>query len=244
MHWKNLKLNWSYAVSELLIVVVGILIALAIDQWNDNRLERTEEVEAISRILVDVRSDLQFLEFRFKAIASKEKSLLRIRETLAGSSPSDPRSFLKDIVIGADFGWNQGLAQQSTYDDLLGSGKLGIIGDPEIRFQIATYYRYYEDEHNRIDERETDYPSMSYRLVPRNIISDENLGVVLDREIDAALSDEQIAELAAEILESPIKNHVTAEINLARFIYGVTLSTQRRASALAETLEEYQAALQ
>ncbi len=42
MLWRKFKLEWSYAVGELLIVVAGVLVALAIDQWNDQRLERQE----------------------------------------------------------------------------------------------------------------------------------------------------------------------------------------------------------
>ena len=40
MLWRKFKLDWKYAIGELFIVVAGVLLALAIDQWNERRLER------------------------------------------------------------------------------------------------------------------------------------------------------------------------------------------------------------
>ncbi len=244
MLWRKFKLDWSYAVGELLIVVIGVLIALAIDQWNDDRLERVEEVDAIARILADIQLDLQEFDFRLKAVSAKEESLLRVKANLAGGTPSDPEAFLDDIIAGADFGWNQGLARRSTYDNLLGSGKLGIIADSNIRSQISDYYRYYLDSHNRIDERETDYPKLSYQLVPRRIRASENEGVVWELEIESGLSDTQLNELVVLVRSSAIKHHVTAELNLARFIRGIELDLQGRAVSLISLLEEYQTNIQ
>ncbi len=242
MFWRKFRLDWSYAAGELLIVTTGVLIALAIDQWNDDRLERAEEVDAVSRILADIQMDLQDFDFRLKAIDAKEESLLRAQTVLEEGTPNDPNVFLRDIIVGADFGWNQGLARRSTYDDLLGSGKLGIIANPNIRSQIANYYRDYEDSHNRIDERETSYPQFSYQLVPRGISTRESEGVVWEREVESGLSDEQLSEIVALVQDSPIRNHVTAEVNLARFVRAITHDLQGQAVSLIKLLEEYRAA--
>lgn len=243
MFWRKFKLDWSYAVGELLIVVIGVLIALAIDQWNDDRLERLEEVDAVARILTDIQTDLQDFDFRLKAVDAKEESLLRVKAFLAGGAQIDPAAFLRDIVGGANFGWYQGLARRSTYDNLLESGKLGIIADSEIRSQISDYYRYYQDSHNRIDERETDYPALSYQLVPRTHTS-QNEGVVWEQEIESGLSDTQLNEIVALVQASAISDHVTAELNLARFILEIELDLQERAVSLISLLEEYQARIQ
>jgi hypothetical protein len=57
---------------------------------------------------------------------------------LAAPTRSDPRAFLEDVITGANFGWSQGLASRSTYDDLPGSGKLGVIHGPSIRQAVVT----------------------------------------------------------------------------------------------------------
>lgn len=244
MKWRKLKLDWSYAVGELFIVVVGVLIALAIDQWNDDRLERLEEIDAIARLLADVKTDVQEFDFRLKAVAEKEESLLRVGAELARDTGSDPATLLNDIITGADFGWNQGLARRATYDNLIGSGKLVIIADSSIRSQIADYYRYYQDSHNRIDERETEYPALSYRLVPRQIRPSQDEGVVWERDVDSGLSETELAEIVASVRASSLPDHVIAELNLARFIREIELDLRDRAESVIGDLEEYQRSLQ
>ena len=139
MLWRKFKLDWSYFIGELAIVTIGVLIALGIDGWNDERLDRAEEVEIISRLIADINSDFMFLDFRLKAIDAKEDSLRRVRAAFVNGAPHDSYAFLRDIIAGADFGWNQGLAQRATFDDLLGSGRLQVITDPDIRTRIVVY---------------------------------------------------------------------------------------------------------
>ena len=223
MIWRKLKLDWSYAVGELLIVIAGVLIALAIDQWNDDRLERLEEINAITGILADLEGDLRSANRMLEYIAEKENSLLRVREVLAGDGRIDSTAFLNDIVVGANFGWNQRPTRRSTHDNLIGSGKLGIISDQTIAYKITGYYRHFEGTSDRIDERETEYPELS---------------------IESGLSDAQLDEIVEMVRASSIGDHVIAELNLARFIRGVELGRKRDAEDLISDLEAYQQRLQ
>jgi len=48
-----------YALGEILLVVIGILIALQINNWNEERLERKLEREYLASMLNDLREDRQ-----------------------------------------------------------------------------------------------------------------------------------------------------------------------------------------
>lgn len=244
MIWRKLKLDWSYAIGELLIVIAGVLIALAIDQWNDDRLERLEELDAVARILVDVERDLRSADVVLKGIAEKEKSLLRVREALARDVQIESATFLTDIVGGANYGWNQRRARRSTYDNLIGSGKLGIISDQMIAYEISSYYRNFESSYDRVDERETEYPALSYRLVPRSTLLPQNRGEAQELSIESGLSDAQLDEIVELVRASSIGDHVVAELNFARFFRGIELDRKRRAEDLISELEAYQQRLQ
>ena len=139
-------------------------------------------------------------------------------------------------MAGAQYGWNQGIANRTTIDDLLGSGKLGIIATPEIRASISKYYTYYQRDDRRIEERETIYPNLTYQFVPR--------GGIRNRGLEPGLTDEQLSQIVEEVLESPIKDHVTAEINFARFILLVSADLQQQAMDLSEILKNYQKEIQ
>jgi hypothetical protein len=244
MLWRKYRLDWRYAIGELAIVTVGVLIALAIGQWNYERLEKAEEFDILSRLISDI--DVDLLEFgrRLPAMDEKEESLLRVMSALADDDgPQNTTNFLNDIVAGANYGWNQGATQRSTFDDLSGSGSLRIIASPEVRAQIVAYYDAYDVEHVRIDERETAYPNISYQLVPRSSTSTID-SVVIESQVESGLSDEFLKERVKVAQEPSFKNHVIAEINLARFIRGVTIDLQVKARNLKGRLQEYQAEIE
>lgn len=51
-----------YAVGEVLLVIVGILIALQIDNWNDERIDRLEIREYALNLSAAIHRDLEMLE--------------------------------------------------------------------------------------------------------------------------------------------------------------------------------------
>jgi len=52
---------FKYAIGEIVLVVIGILIALQINNWNENRLKQEQLISVYERILIDVDNDTQDL---------------------------------------------------------------------------------------------------------------------------------------------------------------------------------------
>ncbi len=88
MLWRLYRLNWLYAVGELIIVTAGVLIALAIDQWNSDRLDRVEEIQFIDQLVADLNYDLVGFETELRALDVKEASLRRTQPIIAESASS------------------------------------------------------------------------------------------------------------------------------------------------------------
>jgi hypothetical protein len=109
MQWRLLRLNWSYAIGELLIVTAGVLVALAINEWNNDRLERAEEALIIERLVSDLQSDLGGYLLGRDILKRKEDSLRRLYAVLmaADRRPSDLRGFLQVFIYGDKYGWSQ-----------------------------------------------------------------------------------------------------------------------------------------
>ena len=243
MFLRKFRLDWSNVIGELFIVIIGVLIALAIGEWNSERLAKAEESDTLSRLISDIEVDLQQYDHRLTSIDQKEESLLRVSSALANGGPQDVTQFLKDIIIGANYGWNQGSAQRATFNDLLASGGLRVISDPDIRALILAYYEAYETEHARINERETAYPHITYQLVPRAETTSLRVGAN-EGLVEVGLSDEYLNDRVKAAKDSSLGNHVIAEINLARFIRGVTTALQVNAKDLIKRLKEYQAEIE
>jgi hypothetical protein len=239
MFWHKFRLDWSYALGELLIVTVGVLIALAVNNWNNERLERAEERDVVARLIADIDGDLRRFEFQLGAIDKKEQSLQRLRAAFANSGALDAAQFVADILRGANFGWNQMSPNRATFDSLLESGRLALIEDADTRALVAEYYRSGAQAVNRIDERETAYPDLSYQLIPRGpaIVRANGVG---DGALEPGLSDDALSRLVTAARQSSLESHVIAEINLARFIRGMTEYLRTQGSELLIRLKEYQ----
>jgi Family of unknown function (DUF6090) len=240
MRWRQLHLDWSYGVGELVIVVVGVLIALAVNSWNDDRLARGEEAEIVARLASDLHEDLERLGGQSDGIDAKEASLLRLQAVFATADPhpSDPAAFLHDVINGANYGWTQFEARRTTFRELVGSGKFSLIRDPALREMINEYYDFDTSTHERIDDRQTNFPHLAYLLVPR-----ENEGSI-EREtgqgsLRSDLSAAELEQLTSRVLASGLEDQLVGELNLARFVRNIGRRVDARCRELIARLEVY-----
>lgn len=134
----------GYALGEILLVVAGILIALQIDGWNDQRLDRAQEREYLASMLNDLRVDARLID---EAVAGNRvlleglDGLLRLLslppEQLQADEASLRSAFMHALVytywyLRADF-------SELTIAQLKSSGGLLLIEDREVRDAILTY---------------------------------------------------------------------------------------------------------
>ena len=45
---------FQYAIGEIILVMIGILLALQVNNWNEDRKERTSEQKILNEILIDL----------------------------------------------------------------------------------------------------------------------------------------------------------------------------------------------
>ncbi len=55
---------FKYAIGEIVLVVIGILIALSINNWNENRKLQIQELNLTKQLLQDAKADSVFFESR------------------------------------------------------------------------------------------------------------------------------------------------------------------------------------
>ena len=61
MEKKNTVNYFKYAFGEIILVVIGILIALQINNWNVQRLEKNRLIKIYERVIDDMENDIQEL---------------------------------------------------------------------------------------------------------------------------------------------------------------------------------------
>jgi hypothetical protein len=236
--WRKYKLDWAYAIGELAIVTVGVLIALAVNQWNSDRLAGIEETAYVSRLMSDIDRNIRHLEYQIDALDQKQESLARVADQLHSGQISNHLEFFQDIVIGANYGWNQESGHRATYDDLLGSGNFGLINDHRVRVLISAYYDNFEGGGNRIEERETEYPNLTYELIPRaTTAGDED--VVWERSVEPNLPPDRVERIYQNILDSDLEALTMAEANFGKFVTAMTISQLEKSKTLRTSLDNY-----
>ena len=139
MLWRKFKLDWAYFVGELLIVTLGVLMALALDSWNDARLERRVEDEVLEWLISDLESDTALFTWWSDNVVEKLAALDQIHAMLddPNSPVQDSLAFLNAIAVGSYYSWSQPSVTRTTFDELVGSGKLGLIDDLGVRRRNA-----------------------------------------------------------------------------------------------------------
>ena len=56
---ENGKTNFiAYAIQEIILVVIGILIAVSLNNWNENRKRNNELDQLLTRVQEDLKTDL------------------------------------------------------------------------------------------------------------------------------------------------------------------------------------------
>jgi hypothetical protein len=229
--WRKLRLDWKYFVGELLIVTLGVLVALALDSWNDARLERGVEDQILIRIIADMEADTSFFAWCSENLDAKLSALDHVSVALAepDSQLGDSLAFVEAVALGSSFGWDQPTVSRTTFDELVSSGTLGLINDSGMRRQLIEYYYEVEDSRERMNARRTGYPQIAYRLVPRSS----------EFSVSGDLEGDRLRQVIQAIRQSELSQHVQAEINLGRFIQSVTDSLDFLSRSLLRDFSAY-----
>ncbi len=128
----------KYAIGEIILVVIGILIALQLNTWNQNRLDRNEEallLEAIAKKMDHNRFQHQRGLKRYSEVVNGARKLIKLSgNPIHDSSKIDIEQSLFDIKNRFLMGKSN---QISVYDELIASGKLNLLRSEYLRQELT-----------------------------------------------------------------------------------------------------------
>jgi hypothetical protein len=131
-----------YAIGEVVLVVVGILIALQIDKLNEKRKTEVLEIQFLMRLEKDLISDTIYFNRRIKDSEDLIKGhYLFIHE--AYNEQKDDGEF-KELVDNLWWNSENFISQNSTYLELQSSGRLNIFKNEELKKKIISLYKEYD----------------------------------------------------------------------------------------------------
>ncbi len=124
-----------YAIGEIILVVIGILIALQINNWNDIRKNQNYEREILFLINQNLKNDSIALSTElYKSKESNELTNRLLEQVRLGNYSDSLNNWLGKIISFERF-----KAQSSAFEVLKSKG-IDVISDNELQLALISYY--------------------------------------------------------------------------------------------------------
>ena len=200
----NFRKYLAYAVGEIILIVLGILIALSINNWNEDRKNRELEQKYLSALDEEFSRNLSELQRVMSRNKMNGDNALQLSAYTGPEPPEITNKEFANLVSNAFFleevQYRPGLGVLS---EIINAGKLNIITNDSLRVALASWdgtllkVRFQEQEHaatraNVIEMINNDgnYRRLIYNAfgrlsnVPQSRFQEENLHLLKDLEFE------------------------------------------------------------
>ncbi len=164
----------AYALGEIILVVVGILIALQVNNYNQHNIEKKKEKLYLKEFIEDIETDKEEL----LRVIKKTNRIMIYADSLLVYSRSKSIPFddidIVNLFLGST-GFTVYMAREATVNDIIGSGNLNLIRSSSIRSALASWItdmkyireweKIYKDKANRYElylEQKLDFSRLRF----------------------------------------------------------------------------------
>jgi hypothetical protein len=128
-----------YAIGEIILVVIGILIALQVNNWNQERYQKETEAIYLTQLLEETRADSIFFQSRLVLFEKQSTCYTQLIQLCAGTL-SD--SLLASIPTRDEEPFVMAALGSATLKSIAQDGEK--ISDPGIKQRVRHYEQRYE----------------------------------------------------------------------------------------------------
>jgi len=233
---------FKYAIGEIVLVVLGILIALQINTWNQNRQDRIQEQQILGQLLNEYTNNLnqinQKIDIRNEVIISSLKIL-------------EYRTIDQNIIDADSFNLHASrMITRPTFDPELGvtneltsSGKLYLITNPSLRNNITSFSSVLselrEEEmvtFNHVESLFIPFLSEHYQIgkILAEFLNDETFRSKFT--LTKSQDNTSFRDLFSQVDFKPLLNHPDFEDHIASMISD-TIYTNEQSEGVKEKIE-------
>ena len=151
---------FKYAIGEIVLVVIGILIALQINNWNEKRKNKSIEYTFLENIKADLNQNLISIR---KFISDRENSIKAsdsILEFFNKTKELDINAFNRhgvNVMV-----WYPFEQHDNTYQELLNSGNFSILSNKNIKDRMQNMQTSFKKIAFIENEMQQDFESYLY----------------------------------------------------------------------------------
>lgn len=206
---------FKYAIGEIILVVIGILIALQINNWNQSRKERISEFKYLQNIHRDLKEQLNYIEeqeiYEKRYIEAANPVITFYNDYFKFSCDSLFYSNITILNSRKTF-----VTTDPTFIDLISSGNINLIKNDSLKDHIISYYQELERVEKIIQNNNTLIVDQQYADIVQNLgyyYYNQDKGYIalqgnLNNELKNSISktknyNTKLAEIAKELLAIP-----------------------------------------
>ena len=123
----------KYAIGEILLVVIGILIAIQVNNWNENRKAYAKEQQILLSLREEFKQNIEELNFDHQINLS---CINAIKALLNFDEKTEFETKTVDSLLGQSYNFATFDARLGVINDLSSSGNLELVRDPELRYLL------------------------------------------------------------------------------------------------------------
>ena len=130
----------KYAIGEVVLVIIGILIALSINNWNTNRKLKSEEQNLLKDLRTEVKSNIESLTITIDEheksynVAQEFKRLFQDREAFNMMSDSTFQTIFRNMNVNWTYDPKKGIL-----NSMISSGQINNLSNKELKYLLASF---------------------------------------------------------------------------------------------------------
>lgn len=159
-----------YAIGEILLVVIGILIALQVNNWNEHQKQKKQEITDLQNLSIDLKKQIQLLDrdIDFEDIIIQDcRDIIAHYEQNNGFKNMDstfPK--INDLIIRMTF-----TNTNTTLLEMINSGEINIIDNEALKKELMEFNQTIQGfASNTIDNN----TNLVDQIVVRKVIKNSN----------------------------------------------------------------------
>jgi hypothetical protein len=140
----HLKKYLIYGIGEILLVVIGILIALKVNNWSEDQKRNVEEQATLEKLQIESEAIVHYLNIMYTEyediVHAIDKSALALRDKSLNNLNED--EFAYGVYSTAYY---EAISPpKNAYNQLNSTGKIQNIKSETVKKSISDYYSYLE----------------------------------------------------------------------------------------------------
>ena len=131
---------FKYAIGEIILVVIGILIALQINTWKEEYQQKREAITILNNLKFDLKEDLLDIDNRILWLQDKKdksRFLLDLLQNADNLEAIDSGYVVKSLLRAAFI--TKFVPSFAAYNEIQNTGKLGLIKSGKLKNMLASY---------------------------------------------------------------------------------------------------------